>query len=142
MIPNKVVTPDEALNLMQEGFVYVDVRNQDEFEQGHPAHAYNVPLILRTDFGPAPNETFVETVKQHFGLDAKLVIGCASGGRSAKAVKMLADAGFTNLVDQKAGYSGGRDPTGSKIAGWRDSGLPIEVGQPEGRSYDDLAPEP
>jgi len=80
MIPSRVVTPDEALKLMQEGFVYVDVRNQDEFDQGHPAHSYNVPFILQTDFGPAPNETFVETVKQHFGLDAKLAVGVEQGG--------------------------------------------------------------
>lgn len=117
------------MQLMREGFVYVDVRNQLEFEQGHPAGAYNVPLVLHTDFGPEPNEKFVDTIKQHFGLDAQLVIGCASGGRSARAVKMLANSSFTNLLDQKAGFNG-----------WRSAGLPIEVGQPDGHGYEDLAP--
>lgn len=130
MSQSTTATPDEALNLTKEGFTYVDVRNQVEFEQGHPAGSYNIPFILQTDFGPEPNEKFVQTLTRLFGRDAKLVIGCAMGGRSAKAVKLLTDAGFTNLVDQKAGFNG-----------WRGAGLPIELGQPDGRSYEELVPE-
>jgi len=133
------VTPEEAAKLMQEGFVYVDVRNQMEFEQGHPAGSYNIPLVLQTDFGPEPNETFVETFKQHFSLDAKLVIGCAAGNRSGKAMRVLSDAGFSQLVDQKAGFNGARDAFGRKVPGWRDLGLPVESGQPDGRSYEALS---
>jgi len=139
MSESKVVTPEQASSLMQEGFVYLDVRNQMEFEQGHPTGSYNVPLILQTDFGPEPNEAFVETVKQHFSTDAKLVVGCAAGNRSAKAMKLLGDAGFSNLVEQKAGFNGSRDASGRKSPGWREAGLPVEIGQPEGRSYEALS---
>ncbi len=141
MSQSNVVTPEQANNLMKEGFVYVDVRNQEEFEHGHPEAAYNVPLVLQTDFGPEPNEAFVETVSHHFPLDAKLVIGCATGNRSAKAMLLLSEAGFTNLVEQKAGFNGGRDPLGKKSPGWRDLGLPVETGQPDERSYDALCIE-
>lgn len=140
MNQTKLVTPEEAQALLTEGYVYIDVRNQMEFEQGHPAGAYNVPLILQTDFGPEPNEAFVADVKRHFALDRKLVIGCATGNRSAKAARLLVDAGFDNVVDQKAGFNGARDPFGRKTPGWRDLGLPVEMGQPDGRSYEALSP--
>jgi len=141
MSENKVVTPEEANILMKEGFAYLDVRDQVEFEQGHPAGSYNVPLVLQTDFGPEPNDTFVDTVKRHFALDSNVIVGCATGMRSAKAVKMLLDAGYTNLLELKVGFNGARDPFGQKTPGWRDSGLPVETGQPDGRSYEALNDE-
>lgn len=138
MNPTKTATPQEAQALLEQGFHYIDVRNQDEFEQGHPAGAFNVPLILQTDFGPAPNEAFVEVVRQHFDTQAKLVVGCETGVRSSRAARLLADAGFGNVVDFSAGFGGSRDVFGRKSPGWRDSKLPIETGQPEGRSYEAL----
>ena len=134
----KTVTPEEAQALLQEGYAYLDVRNELEFEQGHPAGAFNVPITLQTDFGPEPNDQFVEVISKHFALDAKIIVGCATGVRSGKAARLLTDAGFTNVVDQKAGFVGSRDPFGRKSPGWRDSGLPVEVGQPEGKSYEVL----
>jgi rhodanese-related sulfurtransferase len=139
MNQSNIVTPEQAQALLREGAVYVDVRNQLEFEQGHPAGAYNVPLILETVFGPKPNEAFVDDVKRHFALDAKLVIGCATGSRSSKAVRLLVNAGFSNAVDLGVGFNGSRDPFGRKSPGWRDLGFPVEVGQPERRSYEALA---
>jgi rhodanese-related sulfurtransferase len=39
------VSPQEAKDLMdKEGYVYVDVRSIPEFEAGHPAGAFNVPI--------------------------------------------------------------------------------------------------
>ncbi len=138
MSQTRTVLPEEAHTLLKEGFSYIDVRNDFEFEQGHPAGAFNVPLIIQTDFGPEPNESFLDVVKKHFTTDAKLVIGCATGVRSSKATRLLADAGYTNIVDQKAGFNGCRDPFGRKSLGWRDCGLPVEKGQPEGRNYEAL----
>ena len=138
----KTVTPGEALALLQEGYAYVDVRNELEFEQGHPAGAYTVPITLQTDFGPEPNDQFIEVVSKHFVLDAKLIVGCATGVRSGRPARLLTDAGFTNVIDQKSGFNGSRDPFGQKSPGWLDSGLPIEVGQPEGKSYEALSATP
>jgi rhodanese-related sulfurtransferase len=138
MSQTETVTPEEAQALLGDGYAYVDVRNQVEFEQGHPAGAFNVPITLHTDFGPEPNEQFVEVIGKHFALDAKLIVGCATGVRSSKAARLLSDAGFSNVVDQKAGFVGSRDPFGRKSPGWRDSGLPVETGQPDGRSYEAL----
>ena len=139
MSQSHVVTPEQAQALLKEGAVYIDVRNQVEFEQAHPEGAYNVPLILHTDFGPRPNDDFVDIVKRHFPIDGKLVVGCATGVRSNKAVRALVDAGFVNVAHQSAGFNGSRDAFGRKSPGWLDCKLPVETGQPAGRSYEELA---
>jgi len=52
---------------------------------------------------------------------------------------LLAD-GYTDIVDQRAGWDGARDPFGQlSEAGWGPEGLPSETGQPDGRSYATLA---
>ncbi len=139
MSQTKTVTPENAQALMQQGYSYIDVRNEIEYEQGHPAGAYNVPLTQMTDFGPEPNDSFVEVMNHHFGPNAKLVIGCSAGIASRQAVTLLTQAGFMDVVDQKAGFVGCRDAFGRKSPGWVDCGLPVEYGQPELRSFEALA---
>ena len=134
-----MVTPEDAQALLQQGYLYIDVRNEIEFEQGHPAGAYNVPLTQMTDFGPEPNDSFVEVINHHFGRDAKLVIGCGIGVNSRTAVKILLEAGYQNIIDYQAGFNGYRDAQGKKSPGWLDRGLPVEYGQPEQRSFEALA---
>ena len=65
-------------------------------------------------------------------------MGCKAGGRSAKAVALLTQAGFTNLVDQRAGYDGGPLPTGGVEPGWRPKGLPTTTDAAPDRTYDGL----
>ena len=53
------VAPTEARELMEkEGFTYVDVRSVPEFQAGHPAGAFNVPLLDVGPMGMAPNPGF------------------------------------------------------------------------------------
>jgi rhodanese-related sulfurtransferase len=124
----KRVSPEEARDLMdKEGYVYLDVRSVPEFAAGHPAGAYNVPLL---DLGPAgmsPNPDFVAVVEKVFPRDARLVVGCKAGGRSARAAALLAQAGFENVVDQRCGYDGAPLPTGGVDPGWRPKGLPTST---------------
>lgn len=135
----RTVTCEEAQRLVEEGYLYIDVRNEHEFEQGHPAYAYNVPLTQMTDFGPEPNEFFVETINHHFGPKAKLVIGCGLGVTSRRAASLLEQAGYSDIVDVKEGFNGCRDAFGRKSPGWLERGLPVEYGQPDLRSFEALA---
>src|SRR6476660_1043841 len=93
------VTPQEAKGLMDEGYVYVDVRSIPEFEKGHPTGAYNVPLLHMGPNGMAPNPDFAAVMQKRFPTDAKLIIGCKMGGRSAQASQLLESLGYTNIVD-------------------------------------------
>ena len=134
------VTPQDAHTLMVNGgYIYVDVRSVQEFEAGHPAGAYNVPLLHMAPGGMVPNVDFVRVVSAHFDKGAKLVVGCKAGGRSMRAADALVSAGFTNVVDQRAGFDGVRDAFGAVTeAGWAQEGLAVETGQPSGRNYQDL----
>jgi rhodanese-related sulfurtransferase len=137
-MPVKRVSADEAHALMQdEGYAYVDVRSVPEFEAGHPEGAYNVPILHMGPAGMSPNREFLDVMQRRFPKDAKLVVGCRSGGRSLQAVQLLASAGFTDLVDQRAGFDGGMGPGGFE-AGWQPKGLPVATGSPDERSYEVL----
>ncbi len=78
--------------------VLVDVREPDEFADGHIAGAINVPRGL-IEF----------TIWTHVGFPdktdtgRKLTLYCKTGGRCALAAKSLQDLGFTNVtaVDMK-----------------------------------------
>jgi rhodanese-related sulfurtransferase len=126
-MPVRRVSPKEAQELLSQGYTYVDVRSVPEFEQNHPAGAVNIPVAHKGPQGMSPNPDFVAVFEASFPKDAKLVIGCLSGGRSARACQMLEQAGYSALVDQRAGFGGARDASGQLVEpGWVDAGLPIE----------------
>jgi rhodanese-related sulfurtransferase len=127
------ITPEEARDLMdKEGYAYVDVRSIPEFAQGHPAGAYNVPIQHLGPAGMAPNAEFVGVMQKAFAKDAKLIVGCKAGGRSLAAARILLDAGFTDVVDQRCGFDGSGEP------GWRARGLPVSAAADPDHSYEEL----
>src|SRR5262245_44107842 len=129
----KRVSPQEAKKLMDEGYTYVDVRTEREFLVAHPAGAINVPLGEMGPHGVVKNVDFVPLLQRTFALDAKIIVGCASGSRSLHAGEMLASAGFTDVVDQRAGMSGARTAFGSIAEkGWEAAGLPVARGADAG----------
>ena len=135
------VSPEEAHDLVEdEDYAYVDVRTPEEFAGGHPEGAYNVPWALRGAGRMAPNAAFLDVMKATFATDAKLVVGCQMGGRSAAATRALRDAGFTGVLDQRAGYGGRKDSFGGMAElGWQGAGLPISIDAEEGRDYASLS---
>jgi len=76
----------------------VDVRNENEFEDGFVPGAVNVPRGL-IEFRIWKLVGFPDKTR----MDAKMTLYCASGGRCALATKSLQDLGFTNVtsVDMK-----------------------------------------
>lgn len=135
----KRVSPAEAKRLVdEEGYLYLDVRSEPEFSAGHPTGAHNVPLMNAGPRGMAPNPEFMAVVEALYPKDAKLVLGCRSGGRSLRAAEMMAAAGYTSVLDQRAGYEGARDAFGQMTEqGWAPAGLPTETTTP-GASYAEL----
>jgi len=136
----KRVSPKEAdVLLKEEGYVYVDVRSIPEFDAGHTAGAYNVPLMHATPSGMRPNGDFMSVIGAVFSTDSKLVIGCRSGNRSLRAAEALVASGFEHVVDQRAGHGGVRDPFGQvKEAGWHDAGLEVSSEPRQDRTYEAL----
>ena len=138
-MPVKRVSPEEAQSLVdKDGYVYVDVRSIPEFEAGHPTGAYNVPWKHMDATGVSDNYDFVAVMSAAFGKDAKLVLGCKSGGRSLAAAQTLVEEGFSDVIDQRAGFAGGMGPQGPE-AGWAPKGLPTSQVPVAGRAYAALA---
>ena len=139
----KSISAQEAFDLLlagAEGCIYLDVRSVEEFAQGHPAQAFNIPLMHRHPSGRMlPNGDFLRVIQANFPSDAKLLIGCHSGGRSMKAAEILQAAGYTGMVNVRGGFGGARDALG-RIAepGWAGLGLPVEREPRPGASYESL----
>lgn len=135
----KRVSPDEALDLMRnEGWLYVDVRSVPEFDEGHPAGAYNVPLSHMDAGGTSANAEFMPVMERHFPKDARLIVGCRTSNRAEHAVVMLLRAGYTNVAIQRAGFLGTRDFFGRADPGWGRKGLPTSQRAEPGRSWAEL----
>jgi rhodanese-related sulfurtransferase len=122
------VTPDEAKALLDAGYTYVDVRSEPEYAAGHPVGAHNVPLMIMGGRGMEANSDFLAVMLAAYPKDAKLVLGCQLGQRSRRAAEMLTAAGFTDVVDQRAGFDGVRGAFGKMAEpGWARRGLPVET---------------
>lgn len=85
-----VLTPEQAKARMEENpdLILLDVRTQEEFEQGHIPGAVCLP-----------NEMIAADMPFLFGKDAEILLYCRSGRRSADAAKKLRDMGFTTVFD-------------------------------------------
>ncbi|GAB2282894.1 hypothetical protein Dimus_017429 [Dionaea muscipula] len=108
-----------ALELLQAGHRYLDVRTPEEFSAGHVPGAANVPYMLMFGSGMTKNDSFLEDVASTFGKDDEIIVGCQSGKRSLMAASVLLSAGYTNITDVAGGY-----------AAWSENGLPTEPQQP------------
>ena len=68
--------------------ILLDVRTQEEFDQGHIPGAVCLP-----------NEMIAADMPFPFGKDAEILVYCRSGRRSAEAAKKLRNLGFSNVFD-------------------------------------------
>lgn len=126
--------PQAHETLMQNpGAIYLDVRTENEFAQGHPAGAINIPVVfIKAPGQMEPNPEFLAVVEKVLPRGTKLVVGCLSGGRSQRACEMLEGAGYSDLTNVRGGFGGARDASGQiTVRGWRDAGLPVtsELGE-------------
>ena len=136
------VTAEEAHRAIaaDPSIVFIDVRDPHEVMfVGHPTPAdANIPVKIATDrfdekkgvYQMQDNPDFVAAVDRLLaaqGLDrsAPIVVMCRSGGRSAAAVKRLAEAGFANVWNMIDGFEGDKSKAGARdVNGWRNAGLP------------------
>jgi len=71
------------------GAVILDVRNQDEFDQGHVPAAILLPV---TELSAQAADVLPDK-------NALILIYCRSGNRSATAAQMLVDMGYRRVYD-------------------------------------------
>ena len=74
---------------LDDGHVVVDVRRQDEFDEGHIPGAVCIP-----------NESIIDTQPEELpDLNQIILIYCRSGRRSKEAAQKLFDMGYTNVFE-------------------------------------------
>lgn len=85
------ISQEEARKMMtaDDGHVIVDVRRQDEYEQGHIPGAI---LIPNESIGTARPEELPD-------LNQIILIYCRSGNRSKQASQKLFEMGYTNIYE-------------------------------------------
>ncbi|SCX07590.1 Rhodanese-related sulfurtransferase [Ruminococcaceae bacterium P7] len=85
------IAQEEAKEMMtkNDGHVIVDVRRQDEYDEGHIPGAVLIPNESITDKQP----------EQLPDLNQVILIYCRSGRRSKEASQKLADMGYTNIYE-------------------------------------------
>ena len=136
------IGPEEAHKLLEEGegWVYLDVRTEEEFEAAHVPGAFNLPVaVLDPGCGQlVPNPDFLGVVARHFPPDAKLIVACAAGGRSLHACEFLAAEGYSHVVNMDRGFSGARTADGSYAPGWQALGYQVETSSPLEQTYSHL----
>ena len=118
----------------------LDVRTPEEFIfVGHPEMAVCIPLGFQSykfdaekgHYGLDVNANFKAQVQERFDPDDTLLVMCRSGGRSAMAINMLAQAGYTDAWNIVDGMEGDlvKDPEsaydGKRMKnGWKNSDAP------------------
>lgn len=82
------ITPEAAQNRMMQETVYLlDVRNLEEYQEGHLPHAHLIPL-------PELSSRLQEIPK-----DQPIFIYCRSGQRAGNAKKVLQYAGYQDVYN-------------------------------------------
>jgi rhodanese-related sulfurtransferase len=139
----KEITPQQAHDLLtaNSDAIYIDVRTEREFANGHPQGAVNIPVAFPDAArGMMANKDFVKVVEANFPRDKKLIVGCQAGPRSNAAAGLLVQAGFQDVSNMLGGFGGLRDQLGNVVApGWATSGLPVSDDNGEGVSYESLS---
>jgi len=98
------VTPEEVREIQtQGGYLILDVREPNEYSEGHLAGAVNIPrgfLEVKADL-------------EHYKRDERLadrtqriVCYCGGGHRSALAARTLQEMGFDQVWSMKEGWTG------------------------------------
>jgi rhodanese-related sulfurtransferase len=135
----KEVNAQEAYEIMQKDpeVIYLDVRSVPEFEQGHPEKAKNIPIMdFVPGMGMVPNQEFTKVVDANLPKDAAILVGCKSGGRSARAIEIMSQMGYQNLTNVRSGFVGAMDMTGRVVEpGWSMLNLPQCKGCQESYEY-------
>ena len=100
----QAVGPADAVRLMNQGALLLDVRSQAEFDSGHIIDARHLPQEQVAQAG--------ETLKRY--KDKVVITCCETGMRSGAASRVLKTQGFGKVVNLRGG-----------LQAWRTENLPL-----------------
>lgn len=106
------LTPQQALDEISKGdAIVIDIREPEELKQnGKITGSINAPRGM-LEFYADPTLPYH---KPEFNKEKRIILYCASSGRSALAVKTLKEMGYTNVAHIDGG-----------VKAWKEAGLPL-----------------
>lgn len=106
------LTPEQVKTALSEGATLIDIRESEELQQsGKIPCAVHAPRGMLEFYAD-------ETLPYHkpeFDKNKKIILHCASGGRSALAAQTLKQMGYENVAHLDGG-----------IKAWKEAGQPTE----------------
>ena len=102
-LPDNVSVSQTKSLLGQPDVMILDVREQEEYDQGH------IPGVKLVPTGEVPNRL------NEIPKDKPVIVTCHSGNRSAAITKYLREQGYTNVHNMEGG-----------IVAWQAAGYPVE----------------
>jgi rhodanese-related sulfurtransferase len=102
------VPPTDAVRLINNDAVVIDLRSKDAYSTGHIVNAKSVPMDELSG-----HMSKIEKLK-----NKPVIAVCDSGITSTKAVNTLRNAGFESVYGLKGG-----------MAAWGQAGLPVVTGK-------------
>jgi len=101
------ISPSEAVRLVNDGAVMVDVRSTNQFKDGHIAGARSIP-----------GDQIADGAKSLEKLKGRPIVTCCDSGiTSAAAARKLTQLGLGPVYNLRGG-----------LAAWRQENLPVEKG--------------
>ena len=122
----QVLTTEEAEHIiyLQHGYILLDVRTEDEYDEGHIPGAINIPIGDIKTLAPRELPNSGKTI----------LVYCRDDKSSREAAKVLAGLGYTQVVE-----FGGIDSWDGEILSTDEEDDPFEAreyGDPEDFYYD------
>lgn len=109
------LAPEDVATELEQGATLVDIREPEErVQNGGIAGAVAAPRGM-LEFYADPSSPYH---RAELNPDDRVILHCASGGRSALAASMLQEMGYTNVAHLDGGLNA-----------WKERGLPVEGGQ-------------
>jgi rhodanese-related sulfurtransferase len=108
----QAVGPIEAVRLLNQGALLLDVRSKDQFDAGHVIDARNVPS--------ADLAQSVETLRKY--RDKPVITSCETGMTASAAARTLRAQGFSKVASLRGG-----------LQAWRAENLPLVRTDAKGR---------
>lgn len=103
---------EEAAREVENGALLVDLRESEErSEQGTIAGSVHMPRGMLEFYA----DSTLPYHREELQPDRRIILHCASGGRSALGADLLQDMGYTNVAHMDGG-----------MRAWKEAGRPVE----------------
>ncbi len=106
------LTPQQVKTEVENGATLIDIREENELQEtGKISGSTHAPRGMMEFYA----DSSLPYHKKEFDPEKRIILHCASGGRSALAAKTLKDMGYKNIAHMDGG-----------VKAWKEAGYEVE----------------